>query len=328
MTTSIFQNKTINTDIVPIYNHDGKRLDEIKLPEKIIPAISRRGGYGKSGLYYKGCGTLYYGHLVNNPSSKYTIIKKNNSVYQKFTVIYPDLAGMFGIFTFKHQPVFSDMEGACGPKEEKLLVNQHVFEYSAIKEIVDVIDVPIAGHKIYAYRLKDLASKNTDAVNLIEYVLKNDFNTAWDKDMWSDIIGYCYVRDLADWFVSDKFCHKIGTVYSMLNALFYSDKYLYSTIVNNLIGYQHVDHAYLPIICALVVEKYCPGITDKEGIHLEAPTAEVLEKLLVQLYSGKACCHLENESKWEFTKKDFMKQIPSQIAFFNRVNELKSSPAM
>ncbi|MFQ7393852.1 MAG: hypothetical protein ACLRMX_00925 [Lachnospira eligens] len=35
--------------------------------------------------------------------------------------------------------------------------------------------------------------------------MENDWNTAWDKNLWEDIESYGYVRDIADWFKSGEF---------------------------------------------------------------------------------------------------------------------------
>lgn len=101
-------------------------------------------------------------------------------------------------------------------KEHRLLENQNTFERSAIEEIVSVIPTGIPEHNIYAYRLKSVKGNIDDTACLIEYVLMNDFNTAWDKNLWGDIYAYGYIRDVADWFVSDKLNHKIGTIYAFL----------------------------------------------------------------------------------------------------------------
>ena len=51
-------NKNISTDIIPIYNKLGEKLDEFKLPEKIMPIPSKRGGFSEKGIYYKGSGIV------------------------------------------------------------------------------------------------------------------------------------------------------------------------------------------------------------------------------------------------------------------------------
>ncbi len=98
-------------------------------------------------------------------------LSENSVAYQRYTVVYPELYQKFGIFSFPHQPVFSDCEGGCGPKEENLPVMQERFALSAIREIVDVVETPLSHHRIYVFRLKELQGSYKDTVNLIEYIL-------------------------------------------------------------------------------------------------------------------------------------------------------------
>ena len=60
--------------------------------------------------------------------------------------------------------------------------------------------------------------------------------SAWDKNLWADIMCYGYVRDLADWFVSDESAHKLGTIYALLHSIMKADKCLYEEIVHNTVG--------------------------------------------------------------------------------------------
>ncbi len=130
---------TKKTNIVPIYDALGNKMSEIVLPEKIMPLSSKRGGFSDKDLYYKGAGSIYQSHLVNQCSQNMKLIKKTNIVYEKYQVCYPELVGKFGIFLFPHQPIFSDYEGGCGKKELQMLNNQKYFELSAIDEITNII---------------------------------------------------------------------------------------------------------------------------------------------------------------------------------------------
>lgn len=303
----------IHTDHIPVIDKNGVLLDEIKLSEKVTPSLARRGGYATSGTYYKGAGKIYMGHLSNQPSMDEKILKKMPLSYEKYTVIYEKIFRQFGIFTFPHQPVFSDYEGGCGKKEEQLVVNQMHFRRSAIEEITDIIDTGIENHKIYAYRMKKVQGEPDDIIRLLSYILEEDYNTAWDKNLWGDITSYGYVRDLADWFVSCEFCHKLGTVYALLNSLYASDNFLYEYITNKLIGLNYYNSMYILYISALVVEKFCPQVVRKKELDLTNWSLVLYAKLLNELYAGRACCHLEEEYKWDFVRTDFKKKIPEKI---------------
>lgn len=64
---------------------------------------------------------------------------------------------------------------------------QEKFELSAIKEIADIVKVPLHGHCIYGYRLKEIQGSYKDTLRFIEYILTENFNSAWDKNLWDDI---------------------------------------------------------------------------------------------------------------------------------------------
>lgn len=294
------------TDIVPIYNIAGEKIDEVKLPERIMPIPARRGGYSPSGIYYKGSGIVYRNHLSNQArggaQNEERIVGKTNLVYEQYMACYPHLVRRFGIFTFPHQPVFTDCEGGCGKKEQKIVENQKIFFRSAIEEIVDVIPVSIPEHYIYAYRLKEIKGGIEDTMLLLEYVLTNHFNTAWDKNLWEDIYAYGYVRDVADWFISDKLHHKIGTVFALLNSLYRADLSLYARILLKCLGEYSFERYKILYYSALMVERYCPALLEEEQLNVEPWNAEVYERLLTLLFSGKACCHLEDDEKYAWVR--------------------------
>lgn len=251
----------ICTDIIPIFDMNGNQLDEIKLPEKIIPTPRRRCGCSKSHTFYKGAGIIYRGNYANSTGDNMIVVSKNACEYQKYYVVHPKVYQKFGIFTFCHQPVFSDCEGGCGKKEKNLPALQEKFALSAIDEITGIIKVPIDGHNIYIYRLKEIKGSYKDTISFIEYILSENFNSAWDKNLWDDIMGYGYLRDLADWFESDELSHKLGTVYALLVSLLKADKYTYEAVVRETTGLVQLGEIYLPYIAARIVEKYCPNCT-------------------------------------------------------------------
>ncbi len=302
----------IKTDRIPIWNERGVRIDEVILPETVTPTLGRRGGFADSGVYYKGAGIIYRGHLSNEPKPYERILKKDTLVYQKYTVINTELVKKFGIFNFPHQPVFTDCEGACGRKEKRLLENQKEFQLSAIAEIVDVIDTGIPEHKVYAYTLRNLRSEPKEVLHLLEYILQDDFNSAWDKNLWEDVAGYCYVRDIADWFRSKQFRHKLGTVYALLHSIYAADKYLFAMITNEVIGYNYLDALYIPYISALVVRKYCPAAASEFDGNLEHFDISLYRKLWSEIYAGIACCHLEQEEKWAWVRNTYLEDLDRQ----------------
>lgn len=299
------------TNEIPIMNKKGKILEKIIIPEKVKPVPRRRCGYSESGLYYKGAGIVYTGHYVNELDEGLKVIEETGMQYEKYNVIYANLFRKFGIFDFKHQPCFSDFEGGCGKKEKNIIEMQKQFYYSAIKEIVDVIHLPIDNHAIYVYKMKELIGNYKNTIELIEYVLSENFNTAWDKNVWDDIDAFGYVRDLADWFVSEEFCHKLGTIYAFLSTLMKKDKYTYERIVRDMTGMEQLGDYHIIYIAAIIVHKYSPQI--ELDIDLSKPSAQLYEYLWKNLYSGKACCHLENEEVWKCTRNEYYALVSRNV---------------
>lgn len=299
------------TNVVPIYNSLGEKLDEIILREKIMPIPTKRGGFAESGNYYKGAGIVYRNHLecdnkyAEKNNSQAQIIGRTGLVYENLVACYTELVGRFGIFTFKHQPIFSDYEGGCGIKEKKLEAHQKAFELNAIDEILNVIPTGIANHSIYCYRLKNLKGNIKDTVNLIRYVLENDWNTAWDKNLWEDIECFGYVRDVADWFKSVEFKHKLGTMYALLNSLYRIDKRMYASLLLEMLNYYDFDKKRVLFLSAEIVKKYCTRFKDTEYDY-NLDDENWFERLYKNLVSGKSCCHLEDNMKWNWVREYYL----------------------
>lgn len=300
------------TDRIPIIDTDGSKIDEVQLKERIRPVPRRRCGISEKGIFYKGAGIIYTGHFVNEYDSRVKLVAETGGEYEKYHVVYPSLYRRYGIFNFPHQPVFSDLEGGCGKKEKNLIVMQQKFEYSAIEEITDIIDIPLKDHGIYGYRLKEVQGSYKDTIRLIEYLLCENYNTAWDKNVWDDIACFRYVRDLADWFISKEFRHKLGTVYAFLNDLNKKDKYLYELIVRELTDLEQLGSHHIIYIAALIVRKFSPESVP--NLDLKKPGEELYSLLWNELYSGKACCHLEEDEAWDFIRAMMKEKIPANVS--------------
>lgn len=301
-----------STDRIPIWDAQGHVVDAIALNRRIRPVPRRRCGVSEDGLYYKGAGIVYTGHYTNERDDRMSLVEETGVEYEKYHVIYPALFRRFGLFLFPHQPIFSDFEGGCGIKETNLLHMQSKFRYSAIEEIVDVMDTPIENHKVYVYRTRDLVGGYRDTLRLIEYLLCENYNTAWDKNIWDDIVCFGYVRDLADWFVSDRFEHKLGTIYGLLTSIRRKDKYLYELVVRELTGLEQLGDHHILFIAAKVTVRFAPAAVP--DLDLSVPSAELYTDLWRLLYEGKACCHLEREEEWAHIRQTLYKRIPQEVA--------------
>jgi len=306
------------TDKVRIFNLEGHIIEEIQLKDKIMPIPNKRGCFSESGYYYKGSGIVYTNHLgcdkTFNDNGDFDgavspkVIGKTSLIYENLLLCYEHLVGKFGIFPFKHQPIFSDLEGACGKKEKRILDNIKEFKYCSIEEMSEVIPTGIEDTNIYCYKLKPVKGSVFDMIQLIEYVLESDWNTAWDKNLWSDLDGYGYVRDVADWYKSNLFSHKLGTVFSLLNSLYSADKVLYARLLLEMLGTYDFGKKTMLLFSKEIVMKYCKSFLGTEyDVDVGGDWFEILYMYLV---SGKACCHLEDDRKWDWVR----------MYFFHRMN--------
>ena len=296
------------TDTIAVIDVTGEQVDEIHLKDTIIPIPTKRGGFSHNGLYYKGAGIVYRNHLgcdqipdgcteQSVPVAK--IIGKTRLIYENLILCYPNLVGKHGIFLFPHQPIFSDCEGGCGKKEQRLVENLKNFDRSAIEELVDIIPTGVENHMIYCYKLREVKGCVKDTVELLRYVLQNNWNTAWDKNLWEDIEAYGYVRDAADWFRSDRLEHKLGTVYALLNSLYRADMRIYARLLLEIFGTYHFDKKMILYYSARIVQRFCK---EYEALT-EAVEGQHIRQLYMWLTAGKACCHLEDETKWNWVRE-------------------------
>lgn len=302
---------TKRTNIVPVMGTNGDIITEINLPEKIMPVVSKRVGVSESGIYYKGAGTIYVCHFSNEPKAEEKIISETGILYEQYKVCNTKLCGKYGIFDMQYQPVFSDLVGGCGPKEQNFVRMQRIFEKSAVKEIVSVYPTGFKGQNIYAYRLKKLSGSIDNTVELIEYILSNDYCTAWDKNLWADIVSYGFIRDVGDWYMSKELGCKLGTLYALLNSLYEKDIYTYIELLKRTLGVYNTDRHSVLIFAALIVDKYRHELYESKNIDCENITPKTYGLLLTEMFKGKACCHLENDEKWGWVRNKYLEKVAS-----------------
>ncbi|MCR5234953.1 MAG: hypothetical protein K6E53_13765 [Lachnospiraceae bacterium] len=150
-----------------------------------------------------------------------------------------------------------------------------------------------------------------DTVNLIEYFLTHDFCTAWDKNLWADIYNYGYIRDVGDWFISDKIGCKIGTMYALLHSLYEADIYSYCELIKLITGTFNSERHFIIYYSALCVRKFCPHLFEASDPDMDEITPDLFGFLLIKMFEGKACCHLEDESAWNWVRDKYMERVDS-----------------
>lgn len=200
--------------------------------------IGGRVSRGSSGLYYKGAGTVYQGHHVLDPTG-FSNARPADVFYYGYSVCEEKYRGMFGIFTWKMQPFFSDFVGSCGPKELKIVKHSELFEKSSVRVENVTKWSELSGGQYYFTLRYDCGRKKYvedphpyKLLDLLEYMVANDWCVPWDKGFISDVTYDGRISDVADMFRSKLFKHKLGTVYAALYSLWKKDQKLLKEVSN------------------------------------------------------------------------------------------------
>lgn len=229
--------------LIPIYDVNGIEVDSIHVPDT-LEYVSGRVCKGEK-LYYKGVGVPYQHHFVVNPDKRLKDLGKSGVFYLGNAVVKPEYEGKFGIFQEKYQPFFPDFIGSCSIKEGTIVINSMTFHFSTV-DVVDCVkfdDVNNQHYYVIDYKCKRMnyldGGRPSSLRDLLEYMLRNNWNFLWDKTSIGDISMQAGVSDVADLFVSDKIEHRLGTVYSVLYSLAKLDKKKYEEFLT----YMHMTHA-------------------------------------------------------------------------------------
>lgn len=287
---------------VKIYSDKGILIESIPLSINIAPAdVYRRVWIGDNGLEYKGAGITYTHHNVRKVSDSQILLSKNDVVYGGYAVKDTRYEGLVGIICTKFQPYFRDYIGGCGPKEYKILKNSVEFKYSGVK-VVDYISL-LDDHNIYVcdYKAKGSLASSTpspkDILNILEYIISTDWCCPWDKNTYRDLDGLGYLRDPADWFLSNSFNDKLGTVYSILYNMFLKDSRNYEELVR-LSGLINIPLTLftLPYICLLLMHKFGYNIPH----HLRDRYDQKLYQRIIadHLFLATYCCQLDSSDEY------------------------------
>ena len=71
-----------------------------------------------------------------------------------------------------------------------------------------------------------------------------------------------------------------------------------------------------------MVQIICPKRRGGTGIDLERIISELFGQLLSLMIQGKACCHLENEKEWSWTRE---KQLERKADYEKEVDRILKS---
>lgn len=227
-----------------VYSAAGDIVDCVVLND----AVTFIGGRVSKGSkhYYKGVGLPYKTHYIDTSKfdNQYILVKDPDVFYLGLEVSKQQFANKFGVFQEKYQPQFSDFIGTCGVKELDIIGNSVEFEKSSV-DVIKSHHYDKTNNQYYfelnykCNRVKYLqqgVSKNL--YQLIEYMVKNNWNFIWDKNTIADISYNGLVTDVGDIFQSSSLTNKVGTVYSILYSLGKANKTKYMYFLKYA-GLQH-----------------------------------------------------------------------------------------
>jgi hypothetical protein len=252
-------------------------------------------------LYYKGVGCPYNRHATLTPKPSDQKLGPSSVFYYGYDVKNPNWVGKTGVFLQRYQPYFSDLIGACGPKESAIIKNSTEFKLSAVK-VVDCVEyLPEHNQRCFVLNYKDgrkqfLNEGSPKAlVELLSYMITTDWNFPWDKSSIKDVAPNGNVTDVADMFRSDKLIHKIGTVYSILFSLHQLDTRKFISF-SKLCNAPYCGISGIPFLAIQILKGIGVNIESvfKDGVETDADFyIHFIGNLLLR---GRNCSSVEDES--------------------------------
>jgi hypothetical protein len=234
------------TDI-PVYDSEGVQVDSFFIDDT-LEQVNGRVSKGDK-CFYKGVGVRYDYHCTRTPREDEERVRKSDVWYVGWAVKRDCFLGKQGVFQERYQPHFTDWIGACGEKEIQIVENlwELQFERSNIEvfgfeEITEgqyylMCDYP-EGRKGYLHDPDPRA-----LMDLLSYMVQNNWNFPWDKRSITDITPGGKVNDVADVFQAVGLGYKLGSVYSVLYSLGNMNPGAYQQFCETFM-LNHGSHAY------------------------------------------------------------------------------------
>jgi len=306
--------------IVPIYDSLGVKINELSIDDD-IQHVNGRVSKGNK-CYYKGVGVPYRYHtMLEFDDLRYEILEKTDIFYLGYQVAKKCFKGKTGIFQEEYQPFFPDFIGTCGVKEGTIVLNSTIFEFSS----VDVLDYVLYDEEnVQSYYMLDYkcgrytyltdGGEPSKLRDLLDYMIRNDWNFLWDKGAISDVSKYGLVSDVADLFISRELSHKLGTVYSILYSLMRlnPEKYMEFLQVN---GLKHFDQRSLVFNSIDLLWKN--GVDVTEFFKYESMNQNYKHIVLNYLVVGKNCAYCACDlykNNGEKIKDQYVEMVEKQMS--------------
>ena len=308
---------------VPIYDSQGNEVNSFTINDD----IEHHDGRVSKGtnVYYKGVGVPYNSHHVHAPNAEYKWNYTCDVFYIGECVTKKCFEGKTGVFQERFQPHFTDWIGACGEKEIQIVENLWELEFE--KSAIDVKEWhPIDEEYGQYYLIVDYPDKRVSYLDnpnpsylleLIQYLVLNDWNFPWDKTSISDVSCSGKVTDVADIFKSDNLTHKLGTVYSVLYSLGQTDREQYNLLCQSL-GLDFSSHMSYVINTLTLLSSCGVDITEIVRDNIQDTYRNAVKNFLVE---GKNCgfCGVgsciarpdANQSWGDYIREQYQQQVAS-----------------
>ena len=298
-----------------VYSADGTIVDTITLNDNVTFVGGRVSKGSKH--YYKGVGIPYRTHYLDRGlfDNNYQLVKDPDVFYLGLEVSKKQFQNKFGVFQEKYQPQFSDYIGTCGVKELDIIGNSLEFERSSVEVIKSHNYDKVNNQYYFELRYKCNRQKYLDGgisknlYQLIEYMIKTNWNFIWDKNTIADISYNGLVSDVGDIFQSSSLTNKIGTVYSILYSLGKSDKQKYDYFLKYAKLTQTTDMDYVFNTIALL-QRF--GV-DLSSIIKEDHKQTYINVVLNYLVVGRNCGHCSYVDLGDKIKDKYIEQTKRQL---------------
>lgn len=278
--------------IVPIHDDKGNEIDLLEINDT-LECVNGRVSKGEK-HYYKGIGVNYKCHVLlpDANTEGYTILSESKIFYLGPLVSKDCFKGKYGIFNEIYQPQFTDFIGTCGVKELSIIENSEMFEKSSV-DIIKAVNYDVTNGMYYFIldykcgRRKYKEEGDPKALyELLEYMIKSDWNFVWDKNSIEDISYNGLVTDVGDIFHSNSLSAKLGTVYTVLYSLAtsYPNKYMEFCSSSRL---NHESRMSFVFNSISLLERF--GVNTKEFYKYNDRVENYKNIVLNYLVTGKNC---------------------------------------
>lgn len=300
--------------IVPIYDAHGEVVSQLEIDDE-IGFLGGRISKGTKG-YYKGIGIPYQHHYLARQeymdnADEYAFISESDVFYMSDCVAKHAFAGKTGIFRERYQPQFTDFIGTCGVKELSIIEHSEVFKRSSVKVLKANYYDP--EHKQYWFLLDYSCGRRkyydggdpVALMDLLDYMLREDWNFVWDKNAIGDVSHNGLVSDVADIFHSGELMHKFGTTYAIIYSLFKTAPSLYQQFLTANRLDPHEGQISLILTPLEVMRRVGVNIGEILG---DSPQATYNNAIFNFLIVGRNCGHCVHEGMGERIKEEYVER--------------------